>query len=95
MTCCLPDRICSGPQVWRKCLVGPGPPVAMPEEWLGATRAAAPHHPIPGVCADPCTEQLGVPGPWHARLPHFRAEFTPSVGAGEEGRARQCSSRAT
>ena len=27
-----------------------------------------------------CTEQLGVPGPWHDRLPHFRLEFTPSSG---------------
>lgn len=27
-----------------------------------------------------CTEQFGVPGPWHERLPHFRAEFTPSSG---------------
>jgi xylitol oxidase len=27
------------------------------------------------------TEQGGVPGPWHARLPHFRMEFTPSSGA--------------
>ena len=26
------------------------------------------------------TPQLGVPGPWHERLPHFRAEFTPSAG---------------
>jgi xylitol oxidase len=30
--------------------------------------------------ADNCTAQLGVPGPWHERLPHFRAEFTPSSG---------------
>ncbi|AQP49526.1 D-arabinono-1,4-lactone oxidase [Tessaracoccus flavescens] len=22
-----------------------------------------------------------MPGPWHARLPHFRLEFTPSAGA--------------
>ena len=28
-----------------------------------------------------CTRQFGVPGPWHERLPHFRAEFTPSSGA--------------
>jgi xylitol oxidase len=28
-----------------------------------------------------CTEQFGVPGPWHERLPHFRAEFVPSSGA--------------
>jgi xylitol oxidase len=27
-----------------------------------------------------CTEQLGVPGPWHERLPHFRPDFTPSSG---------------
>jgi xylitol oxidase len=27
-----------------------------------------------------CTEQFGTPGPWHERLPHFRAEFTPSSG---------------
>jgi xylitol oxidase len=28
-----------------------------------------------------CTEQLGVPGPWFERLPHFRPDFTPSSGA--------------
>ncbi|MDX3311356.1 FAD-binding protein [Streptomyces sp. NPDC054884] len=37
-------------------------------------------HPVPGMPAGNCTEQLGVPGPWHERLPHFRAEFTPSSG---------------
>ena len=26
------------------------------------------------------TAQLGAPGPWHERLPHFRLEFTPSSG---------------
>ena len=25
--------------------------------------------------------QLDRPGPWHLRLPHFKMEFTPSVGA--------------
>ncbi|MFF4832858.1 FAD-binding protein [Streptomyces sp. NPDC001315] len=38
-------------------------------------------HPVPGMPAVNCTEQFGVPGPWHERLPHFRAEFTPSSGA--------------
>ncbi|MFF4535616.1 FAD-binding protein [Streptomyces aureus] len=38
-------------------------------------------HPVPGMPARNCTQQLGVPGPWHERLPHFRAEFTPSSGA--------------
>lgn len=37
-------------------------------------------HPVPGMPAGNCTEQLGVAGPWHERLPHFRAEFTPSSG---------------
>ena len=37
-------------------------------------------HPVGG---DPrtCTAQLGEPGPWHERLPHFRAGFRPSSGA--------------
>jgi xylitol oxidase len=38
-------------------------------------------HPVPGMPAVNCTEQSGVPGPWHDRLPHFRADFTPSSGA--------------
>ncbi|UIX29964.1 FAD-binding protein [Streptomyces sp. GQFP] len=37
-------------------------------------------HPVPGMPAVNCTEQFGVPGPWNERLPHFRAEFTPSSG---------------
>ncbi|MEW2619381.1 FAD-binding protein [Streptomyces sp. NPDC048106] len=45
-----------------------------------AAPAAGPMHPVPGMPAVNCTEQLGVPGPWHERLPHFRAEFTPSSG---------------
>ncbi|MFD7132266.1 FAD-binding protein [Streptomyces sp. NPDC059894] len=38
-------------------------------------------HPVPGMPAVNCTQQFGVPGPWHERLPHFRAEFTPSSGS--------------
>ncbi|WP_432136970.1 MULTISPECIES: FAD-binding protein [unclassified Streptomyces] len=37
-------------------------------------------HPVPGMPARNCTEQFGVAGPWHERLPHFRADFTPSNG---------------
>jgi alditol oxidase len=47
---------------------------------LGARAASDPRHPIPGMAADACTPQLGEPGPWHERLPHFRLEFTPSAG---------------
>ncbi|MFF4036133.1 FAD-binding protein [Streptomyces sviceus] len=46
-----------------------------------AAPAAEKMHPVPGMPAVNCTEQFGVPGPWHDRLPHFRAEFTPSSGA--------------
>jgi alditol oxidase len=46
----------------------------------GAPPATVAMHPLPGVDPVSTTEQLGVPGPWHARLPHFRMEFTPSFG---------------
>ncbi|MFI9423888.1 FAD-binding protein [Streptomyces achromogenes] len=45
-----------------------------------AEPAAEALHPVPGMPAANCTRQSGVPGPWHERLPHFRAEFTPSNG---------------
>lgn len=55
-------------------------PTALPAALLGAAAAAVARHPVPGMSAVHCTEQLGVPGPWHDRLPHFRLEFTPSAG---------------
>jgi alditol oxidase len=51
-----------------------------PPGWEGETPAGSAHHPIPGIAATHCTEQLGVPGPWYERLPHFRPDFTPSSG---------------
>ena len=51
-----------------------------PDEVLGASRAAVKRHPLPDVSAESCTDQLGEPGPWFARLPHFKLEFTPSNG---------------
>ncbi|RZS68107.1 xylitol oxidase [Agromyces ramosus] len=50
-------------------------------ERLGAHPATQARHPIIGLPADACTEQLGAPGPWFERLPHFRLGFTPSAGA--------------
>jgi xylitol oxidase len=49
-------------------------------DWLGGSLAKEASHPVPGMPAETCTEQLGVPGPWFERLPHFRPEFTPSKG---------------
>ncbi|MFD7990133.1 FAD-binding protein [Streptomyces mexicanus] len=50
-------------------------------EFPWAVPAKVALHPVPGMPAENCTQQFGVPGPWHERLPHFRAEFTPSSGA--------------
>jgi xylitol oxidase len=51
-----------------------------PGRVLGALPSPTAMHPIAGVDPVHCTEQLGVPGPWLDRLPHFRLEFTPSNG---------------
>jgi xylitol oxidase len=48
--------------------------------FFGARPADGPRHPLAGMPAGNCTEQLGVPGPWYERLPHFRPDFTPSSG---------------
>ena len=48
--------------------------------WMDGRLADGPRHPVPGMPPAHCTEQLGVPGPWHERLPHFRPDFTPSNG---------------
>ncbi|KPC80394.1 MULTISPECIES: D-arabinono-1,4-lactone oxidase [Streptomyces] len=67
-------------QVWLKHRVEDDGPRTAPHRWHGATLAQGPRHPVPGVAAEHCTEQQGAAGPWHARLPHFRLEFTPSNG---------------
>jgi len=67
-------------QVWLKQRVDEPGPRKPPGRWLGATLANGPRHPIAGMPVENATAQLGVPGPWHARLPHFRMEFTPSSG---------------
>ena len=49
-------------------------------DYFGATLAKANLHPIAELSAVNCTEQMGVPGPWYERMPHFRMGFTPSSG---------------
>jgi xylitol oxidase len=49
-------------------------------DFFDAQPADGQRHPIPGEDGSTATEQFGVPGPWQARLPHFRLEFTPSNG---------------
>lgn len=50
------------------------------DNFFGAIPATKQRHPIAEFPADSCTQQLGVVGPWHQRLPHFRFEATPSAG---------------
>ena len=68
-------------QVWLKRRVAPDAPIEAAPEFFGAPRATEPRHPIAGHPAEHCTPQLGVPGAWHDRLPHFRLDHTPSSGA--------------
>jgi xylitol oxidase len=49
-------------------------------ELFGARPAHEPHNPVPGGLPANTTAQLGRPGPWSERLPHFRSGFTPSAG---------------
>ncbi|GAC1355657.1 MAG: alditol oxidase [Herpetosiphon sp.] len=49
-------------------------------ELFGATLATTQRHPIPGLSGENCTDQMGIHGPWHERLPHFRMDYTPSSG---------------
>jgi xylitol oxidase len=50
------------------------------ETLFDATPATVERHPIIGLDPVNATLQLGIPGPWWDRLPHFRMGFTPSNG---------------
>jgi alditol oxidase len=68
-------------QVWLKRRVPEHDAFEAPATFFGATRATVPIHPIRRMSPEALTIQLGVPGPWHERLPHFRMDFMPSSGA--------------
>ncbi len=67
--------------VWRKRRVTEPEDPAPGAAWMGARQATGLRHPVPGLPVENCTGQLGVPGPWYDRLPHFRLDFTPSSGS--------------
>lgn len=62
--------------VWLKSLADD----AVRADLFDATPATTGVHPLPGLSAEFTTQQLGQPGPWWDRLPHFRMGFTPSNG---------------
>jgi xylitol oxidase len=67
-------------QVWVKRRVEGNEDLGAEPELFGARRATAARHPIAGMSPAACTTQLGEPGPWFERLPHFRMDHTPSSG---------------
>jgi xylitol oxidase len=67
-------------QVWLKRRITDGKKLETPSGLHGATLATKNLHPIASISAESCTEQLGTPGAWHERLPHFRLTHTPSSG---------------
>ena len=68
-------------QVWIKRRIEKGASFESPPDFFGAKRATRNLHPIVELSAENCTDQMGVAGPWHERLPHFKLNFTPSSGA--------------
>src|SRR5207302_1226114 len=67
-------------EVWIKSRVEAGQAFHATPDFFGAKLATRNLHPIAELSAENCTEQMGVPGPWFERLPHFRMGFTPSAG---------------
>lgn len=65
-------------QVWVKSRMDE--PDRVEGDLFGAIAATVDQHPIVGLDPTPCTPQLGRPGLWSNRLPHFRMGYTPSSG---------------
>lgn len=67
-------------QVWVKRRLREDPVIETAVDLFDAASADGPRNPVLGGDPANCTEQMGVPGPWSERLPHFRSGFTPSAG---------------
>ncbi len=67
-------------QIWVKQRVGDAVGASSASFLSELTEAKERQHPVRTIEAVGCTEQLGIPGPWFERLPHFQMGFTPSAG---------------
>ncbi len=72
-------------EVWIKSRVEEGIVTPADLDLYGAKQAAQYMHPVETQPAESCTEQMGVPGPWYERMPHFKLAFTPSTGKELQG----------
>jgi xylitol oxidase len=67
-------------EVWVKSRVDDAANSTAKDDFFGAKPATHNLHPIAALSAENCTAQMGVPGPWYERMPHFKMGFTPSSG---------------
>jgi hypothetical protein len=66
-------------RVWVKEKIGTSNEWSGEPLWGGRVADGA-RHPVPGMPTEHATAQMGVPGPWDERLPHFRLDHMPSSG---------------
>ncbi len=66
---------------WVKTRIDPDTVREDPRELFGAPAATRDLHPVRAALpAETCTPQMGVPGDWPDRLPHFRMDSVPASG---------------
>ena len=75
-------------EVWIKRRVEKGGIAVADPGFHGARLATRNLHPIAELSAENCTEQMGVPGPWYDRLPHFRIVVLAGVDQHHVGPSR-------
>src|SRR5215207_6679918 len=67
-------------ELWVKSRVADDDTWTPRNELFGARAATVKFHPVPHLDATYCTDQLGEPGPWCDRLPHFMVEALGDTG---------------
>ncbi|MDB5206402.1 MAG: FAD-binding protein [Flavisolibacter sp.] len=67
-------------EVWIKSRIEKGAITPEDPELYGAKPATQNMHPVEDQSSENVTDQMGKPGPWYERMPHFKMGFTPSTG---------------
>ncbi len=67
-------------EVWIKSRVESEDITPADLELFGAKLATKNLHPVEDQSAETVTDQMGIPGPWYERMPHFKMGFKPSTG---------------
>src|SRR5256886_10390270 len=67
-------------EVWIKSRVDEDRSTVIAPDFYGAKAATHNMHPVEDQSAENVTDQMGIPGPWYERMPHFKMGFTPSTG---------------